>query len=289
MIFSAIAAGLYRSWGIKRIILLFILLSLLLSSLVLNPYINAFQQFFSHRLAAEVLAHRNIYTYYMEFSHYLAPAIQAAKSVVSLGAVLFLILSVLLSGGVIYSLISTEPSRLRQFWIQSAGFFGRMARLLLFSMVLIAMALLIGILIGLPFTKLLPDPFVENIYFYFYAVWGLFIGLLFFIAFALLDLAKVLIVRDDRDSVIKAVSTSFQYMIRHPGQILLSYLLLYLAGVLIFALYWWVQHYIANDSTMGIFWGIALLQIFIFLQYWIKFSRYGALYQVVENIEIKVV
>jgi hypothetical protein len=288
MIFSAIMAGLYRSWGIKRIILLFILLSLFLSSLALNPYIDAFQQFFSHRLAGEVLAHSNIYTYYLEFSRYMAPAIQAAKSVVSLGAVLFLILSVLLSGGVIYSLISTEPIRLRQFWTQSGRFFGRMARLLLFSMVLIAVALLIGILIGLPFTNLLPDPFVENVYFYFYAGWGLFIGLLFFIAFALLDLAKVLIVRDDRESVLKAISASFRYIIRYPRQILFSYLILYLTGLVIFALYWWVQQYIANDSTMDLFWGIALLQIFIFLQYWIKFSRYGALYQIVENTDIKV-
>lgn len=289
MIFSSIMAGLYRSRGIKRIILLFILLSLLLSSLVLNPYINAFQQFFSHRMAAEVLAHRNIYTYYMEFSHNMAPAIQAAKSVVSLGAVLFLILSVLLSGGVIYFLISTEPVRLRQFWTQSGRFFGRMARLLLFSMLLIAMIILIGILIGLPFTKLLPDPFVENIYFYFYTGWGLFIWLLIFIAFALLDIAKVLIVRDDRDSVLRAVFSSFRYIIRHPWRILVTYLVLYLAGVLFFAVYWLMQPFISNTSAMGIFWGIALLQIFIFLQYWIKFSRYGALYQIVENIDIKVV
>jgi hypothetical protein len=289
MIFSSIIAGLYRSWGIKRIILLYILLSLLVSSLVLNPYINTFQEFFSHRLAAEVIAQANIYTYYLEFSHYLAPAVEAARSVISLGAFLFLIISVLLSGGVIDSLISPEPVRLRKFWSQSGHFFGRMIRLLLFSILLIAAALLVGILIPLPFTYLLPNPFVENVYFYFYAGWLLFIWLLFVIVFALLDLAKVLIVRDERDSVLRAVVTSFRYTVRHPLQILMTYLVLYLVGVLFFALYWWMQHFISNESAMGIFWGIAFLQIFVFLQYWIKFSRYGALYQIVENMDMEVV
>ena len=147
MIFSSIIAGLYRSWGIKRIILLFILLSLLVSSLVLNPYINTFQQFFSHRLAAEVLAQKNIYTYYLEFSRYLAPAVEAARSVISLGAFLFLIISVLLSGGVIDGLISLEPVRLRKFWSRSGHFFGRMSRLLILSSVILALALLLGILL----------------------------------------------------------------------------------------------------------------------------------------------
>jgi len=289
MIFSAIISGLYRSWGIKRIILLFILISLLVSSLVLNPYINTFQQFFSHRLAAEVLAQKNIYTYYLEFSHYLAPAVEAARSVISLGAFLFLIISVLLSGGVIDGLISPEPVRLRKFWSRSGHFFGRMSRLLILSIVILALALLLGILIPLPFSYLLPDAFVENTYFYFYAGWGLFIWLLFVIVFALVDLAKVLIVRDDRNSVLKAVHLAVRYTIRHPLQILFTYMTLYLVGVLFFILYWWMQQFISNTSAMGIFLGIAFLQIFVFLQYWIKFSRYGALYQTVENMDIEVV
>ena len=228
MIFSAIISGLYRAWGIKRFILLFILLSLLVSSLVLNPYINTFQQYFSHRLAAEVLAQKNIYTYYLEFSHYLAPAVEAARSVISLGAFLFLIISVLLSGGVIDGLISPEPVRLRKFWSRSGHFFGRMSRLLILSSVILALALLLGILIPLPFSYLLPDAFVENTYFYFYAGWGLFIWLLFVIVFALVDLAKVLIVRDDRNSVLKAVHMAVRYTIRHPLQILFTYMTLYL-------------------------------------------------------------
>ncbi len=288
MIFSSIIAGLYRGWGIKRIILLFILLSLLVSSLVLNPYINTFQQFFFHRLAAEVLSQANIYTYYLEFSHYLAPAVEAARSVISLGAFLFLIISVLLSGGVIDCLISPEPVRLRKFWSRSGHFFGRMSRLLILSIVILALVLLLGILIPLPFSYLLPDAFVENIYFYFYAGWALFIWLLFVIVFAILDLVKVLIVRDDRNSVLKAVHTAFRYAVLHPLQILFTYMTLYLVGVLFFVLYWWMQQFISNNSAMGIFWGIGFLQIFVFLQYWIKFSRFGALYQVVENMDIKV-
>jgi len=289
MTISSIIAGLYRSWGIKRIILLFILLSMLVSSLVLNPYINTFQQFFSHRLAAEVLAQANIYTYYQEFSHYLDPAVEAARSVISLGAVLFLIISVLLSGGVIDALISPEPVRLRKFWSRSGHFFGRMSRLLILSVVILTLALVLGILILLPFSYLLPDAFVENTYFYFYTGWGLFILLLFVIVFALLDLAKVLIVRDDCNSVLKAVRMAVWYTVRHPLQILFTYLVLYLVGVLFFILYWLMQQFISDTSAMGIFWGIAFLQIFVFLQYWIKFSRYGMLYQIVENMDIEVV
>lgn len=288
MIFSSVLSGLYRSWSIKRIILIFLLLNLVTASLSINPYMNAFQKFFSHRLVTDVLAHSNVYTFYVEFYHYMAPAVEAAKGSISLGALFYLVFSMLLSGGVVYFIIATEPVNLRKFWLESSRFFGRMSRMLFIAAVCILAALFIGIIIPLPFTYFLPSPFVENVYAYFYAGWFLFVWLMLVFAFIIIDLSKVLIVQNDDNSVIKMALHSLKFIFHNPGNVVFSYLFLYIYGIVLFVLYWWLQQFIPDDSAWGVFIGLSFLQVYIFLQYWIKFSRYGAIYQVLESQYLEV-
>ncbi len=289
MFLTNLGRGLQRSWQLKKIITVFWITNLVLASLFLHPYINSFEKFFANRAITDTLAKENLYTYFAEFYHFSKPAVHGFLQFIWLGSLVQLSLIFLMGGGLVYYFLRNDAVALRTFWTQSGYFLGRMMRLVALTVPILTITLLLGIMLSLPLNFLLPDSFSEIAYFYVYLSRGLIIGILSLLAFSIIDLTKIILVKENLNSVVTSFRKSLIIFSHHPLQFGGMYFVISIFTILLFISFWWLQQYVPDSNEWGIFGGFLMLQIFILLQFWIRFSKYGALYQILSDIERRAV
>ena len=286
MVFSAIQNGLRLSWKSRKILLLFCSFNLLTAVFFLRPYFTAFNTFFSKRLVTYILAQDNIYTYYSEFYHYMKYAVLASSQVIFIGGLLHFFISIILSGGLIYYFLCDEAVNLRTFFSQSGRFAGRMLRLVILSVVIFAAFLFACLLLFLPLKLIIPSGSAENIYFFVYAAWITLSVNVLLVALLLIDLTRIHIVEHESKSVVISFFESLNLFTRHYWEFTFAFIIIFIIGLVVFILFWWLQDFITDTNVCGIIAGFILLQLFVFAQYWVKFSRFGALVNITKQTDL---
>jgi hypothetical protein len=277
MIISSIKEGLYKSWKRPEIILLYLVLNLSIALLSMVPYLNAFQTFFAGSLVTNILSQDNIYTYYAEFYHYLKPAIDDAQKAFTFSGFLHFLITVVLTGGLITFLSTDEKVTWKRFFSASYQFLWCIIKLAILWIISFFAVFMTGLAITRPLSHLLPDIFAENVYFYLYFTWLLMIIVLIFFLFIIFDLGKVLLVKENSKSIFFVIRKSLILFMQNPLVLTSTYLLTSVLILISAVIFWIIQHYIADTHVWGILFGFILLQLFVYLQYWLKFARYGAL------------
>jgi hypothetical protein len=277
MISQAIKYGIRRSWKLKEILLLFLGINLSLSLFFLLPYLKTFSDFFSDRLAGQVLGKSNLYLYYAEFYHYMKAEVLSGKRFVLAGAVCYYLISLIFSGGLLFFLGNSRVVKWGIFFKESWNYLWRMLKFALLLVSLLFIVTFVDLLIILPLTNLLPRPFVEDVYFWFYSGAFIFIMLSWLLVILLFDICRVILVENDYRSIILTFLESIRFFYRHPVKIVYLNLSLLLLFATLTFIFWFLQKYIPGSNEWGILLGFCLLQITIYLQYWIKFARYGAI------------
>ncbi len=277
MFYSVLVQGLRRSWQLREILFFFVALNLGITLLFTTPYISSFVDFFSNRIITHLLARQDFYTFYAEFSYYMAPLIKLSKQCLAAGIILHFLMTTFFLGGLIHFFWINNRLRWKIFYSQSFRFFFRLLLLVIMLFIMIALIVFVVIIIAFPFTSLLPTPFVENIYFWFYFICLIIIGFLVFFMTVIFDVTRILLVGDNSRSFIQPIVKAIRFFMKYPLQITLLYILLAFLSFLIILIYWILQKYIPDTGNWGIVVGFIFLQIFIYLHYWVRFSRYGAL------------
>ncbi len=268
-------SGLLRSWEIKKILAIFWLLNLAVSLLFVQPLENAFNAFFNHRAAAGLLVHANLYSYLSEFLFKMKPAIDVSRQMFPGGGIILFALSVFLSGGVFFYLVNDENPKLAIFWSRSGYYFGRMVRIFLYSIFLFLVSIFISGVLYLLLQLLTPDNLPENKSFFLLLGWGFFSFLLLSLVMLIIDLCRFHLTMEDSRSVTSSLTRSLRFLRAEFWRLFPGYLLLHVFGLLIFGAYWFVQAFMPDSSPFGITIGFAVLQIFILINYWMKYSRAG--------------
>jgi len=251
-----------------------------MSVLFLFPYLSAFNRFFPERIVSRLLEQVNVYTYYTEFFHFFAKPLQLAKNSLLLGRLLILIISVVLSAGVIFTFLQDDKKNWKKFWAESWQFLGRMLRLGMLHLFIVILFLLVSMVLYLPVIIFLPSVFVENIYFYFFLGWA---GLAFLVvlpAFLLFDLSRIQLVQRKFPSILSATWAAVLVIWRNPVQIYLLYLLLFLLWTAVILGYWTLQSYLSDNSLSGILLQFVIVQFSVWIQYWIRLSRFSVLIKI---------
>lgn len=277
MISQAIKYGIRRSWQLKEILLLFLGINLSLSLFFLLPYLKTFSDFFSDRLAGQILEKSSIYLYYAEFYHYMEADVLSSKRYVLAGAVCYYLMSLIFSGGLLFFLGNSWVVKWRIFFKESWKYLWRMLKFALLLVSSLFIVTFVDLLVILPLENILPRPFVENVYFWSYAGAFAFIVLNWLLVFLLFDINRVILVENDYRSVISTFLESIRFFYRYPIRIAYLNLSLLALFAIITFIFWLLQKYIPSSNEWGILLGFFLLQITIYLQYWIKFARYGAI------------
>lgn len=277
MIIKSIGRGLIKTFKQRKLIFLFWLINLIISLIFLFPYLSGFNRFFSERIASRLLEQANVYTYYTEFFHFCAGPLQIARDSLLLGRFLILIISVILSAGVISTFLHADQLNSKKFGADSRHFLGRMLRLGILQLFIVILFLMVSIVFYLPVIYFLPSLFVENIYFYFFIGWAGLAYLFVLFAFLVFDLSRIRLVQQDSPSILKTIWMAVLSLWRNPVQIYLLYFLLSLIWAAVILVYWTLQSYLFNNSLIGTLVELVILQFFVWIQYWIRLSRFSAL------------
>jgi hypothetical protein len=280
MVIKSIAEGLRGSFRQKKLVFLFWLTNLFISLIFLFPYLTAFNRFFSQRIVSRLLSQVNIFTYYQEFFHFSTDPLRSAARCLFLGKLLILLISLVLSAGVISTFLQKGLVNWKIFCSKSLKFLGRMLRLGVLQLFLFAFLLGISVIIFLTVTYLLPSPFVEDVYFYFFLSWACLAFLLLLLAFLLFDLSRIQLIYHNSRSILKAFWLAVVGLCGNPLKIYILYFLLAALWTLTVIIYWNLQLYLTDTSAGGILLEFIILQFFIWIQYWIRLSRFRALIQI---------
>jgi hypothetical protein len=285
LIISSIKEGLYKSWKLPEIILLYLVLNLGIALLSIVPYLQAFQTFFSRRVVTYLLNQHNIYTYYAEFYHYLNPVVDDAQKFFIFSGLLHFLVTVIFTGGVITYLSIDENVSWKRFFSASHRYIWRMTKLAIMWFISVFAVFVGGLAISRSLYLLLPSIFVENVYFYFYFTLLMILAVLIFFIFIIFDLGKVLLVQENSMSVFLVMKKSLIFFMQNLLELTSIYLIATFLIVLSVIIFWIIQHYITDTHVWGVLLGFLLLQIFIYLQFWLKFTRFGALVTFYEYID----
>ncbi len=266
-----------RTIGLWKIILIFWIMNLLISILFLIPYLRAFDNFFSDRLATNILADRNFYFIYAEFYYYMKQAVDLAVNWVRAGAFIHWGLFILLSGGILHFYLHREPVTFRKFREMATGFAWKMFRIMLLYPFVILAGIILGIIIVIPLMLLMPSGASEPYYFTFFLTAVSIVGIILLVCFMLLDLTRLRIIQNTSGSILREFLAAFRFFILRPFTVFGAYLLAFFLWIISLVLYWTIQQYIPENSIFLILVHFLLMQLFLFIQIGLRWARFGIL------------
>jgi len=285
---GSIIKGLQNTWQLKKIITILWATNFLVASLFLIPYGGTFRDFFSNRMVTDLLAIQHIYSYYAEFYYQMDSAIFSSHFWIRLSYLVHYLLIIFLSGGFISALVLNKSTNLKTFWKDCLHFGWRMLQIGFITPILLGILFLVGLFVGILFSFLLPDYFVEYRYFYFIILLSVFILILILGGWLVIDLAKIRIIEKNERNIGHSLIEAFWLFKNYPVKFFGGYLAIFVLWLIIVAAYWFLQHQLSDRSLEGILLELVILQTAIWGQIWIRFSRYDILVQLVQKTEYDV-
>lgn len=225
------------------------------------------------------------YTVYSDFMHRSSHTLLPLLSVGRWLGLLYLFLSLFLTGGILLRFAQPNASfNAGTFWQSCSHYFGRFLRLfgvtLLFVLVGAGLWLVVGSLVGITFS----DTLTERGQFW--------IGFVFFILFALTatwllcigDYAKVIMFYEDERRAFRAFGQAGRFVIRNPGRTYGLYFLLILTGTGLFGIYFLMDKAILMHNWLTIALMLATQQSLIFTRVGLKVWSLGTTYIVYKTL-----
>ncbi len=220
---------------------------------------------------------------YTVFSDFLAISGKAVNPLMSVGkwlGVIWIIVSLFLTGGILLRFAQPErPVLASEFLTACAHYMGRVTRLtaviLLFAGVLVIIVLLVGTLVAAG----LYNSVSEQILFYVGLITLAGAVLMGAFIFCIGDYAKVKQFRDNDPSSFRAFGQAGRFVLANIGQTFGPYLLLMLLGTALFGVYFLLEDLIGTTNRPTILLMFVVQQAFIlsrvFLKVWSLGTAYG--------------
>ncbi len=281
---NALATAFRQTVGSIRLLWLIYGITLVLGLLVALPFYNTLNVEDQNSLAFLNLLNGFDYTVFSDFMYRSARTISPLMSVGRWLGILYVFLSVFVSGGILLR-FSQSNARFDSglFWQVCTHYVGRFLRLfgvtLLFVLVGAGLWLVIGSLVG----TLVSDTFTER---------GLFwIGAGFFALFVLTatlllcigDFAKVLMFREDEHNAFRAFGQAGRLVLRNIGRTYGLYWLLIIIGTVLFGIYFLLDEAIPMSGWLTILVMFLIQQTLIFARVSLKIWWLGTAYSLYQT------
>ena len=191
--------------------------------------------------------------------------------------VLFFIFSIFLMGGIL-TILKIGRFDSGSFWQGCSRYFGRLCRLslcfLLVQGIILGLAYFIFIKMNNGFSPINVESdqqFVDN----FWIVTPIYLFLAIFF-FMLQDYSKILIVQEERRSVLKTIRDAFRLLIKNFLKIFGLYLLNIVTFILCFTIYYYVNHLFRPNTEFTVFLLLLLGQSLVLARIGIKLLNLGS-------------
>lgn len=251
--------------------------TLLLALVIAIPFHSVLIAQAGNTMALSSLVKHFDYTSYTDFMRQSGKALTPFLGAAVWMGLFFLVFTVFFSGGVLTILGEENKFNLKEFLSGCGKFFMRYLRLAIYMVIIISVVEgLLFFAIGAVLVSAYPSVQSEASLFYIFAA-GAIVCLLFLILFLTIsDYAKVILFREDSKKVLKSIWTSTKFVLRHFLGAYFLYLLLLIAPVVLFILYFLSDESIGMVSGFTIFIMFLIQQILIWLRTWIKIWFLGS-------------
>ena len=265
---NAFSTGLKDVFQNKKMWVILFVIQLLFAVILLFPLRAQWESVLGHSLMGEEILQGYGMMFFVEFIAHFDKVVSMVGSMLLIVGIVFLLVSIFLSGGIFDTFVSKEKYTANRFFGSSGHFFWRFFRLFLFSLPFI----LIGVLLmkGLgTLSKSIAGDSEPWIVFLTLVRYLILFFLLFFIQMAF-DYAKIRTVIEDRRDMVKTALRSFGFCFRHLGKVLGLYYLVALAGIALFVVFVLVKRIIPGGTGLGMLFLLIWQQLYALSRVGIK-------------------
>ncbi len=279
IILQAIQYGFSQLGQYKRIVGLMYILVFILAILVASPLQSYLTSKIGHSLMVEDLVKGFDYTVYTDFMNAYGDGISPILNQSVFIIILFLLLLIFLTGGIISTLLS-YPKRYQKalFWGKSATYFWRFLRLSFYFIILHGIILFSFSLIYLTLTKGFDIAKLETDEIVFDALVYVPLGYALVSSFFFMwhDYAKIFLVELNQPLLIQPIIQSFRFVIRHFRTVYGVYILNILLLGSIFLINHWITQAFDINTTSTIWLSFIISQLFIIARLGLKIINLGS-------------
>ena len=272
-IIKAIRKGFEQTWQYKRIVLLLYFLTLLLSGFVAFPFKKLLESTVGHSLMVKDLIKGFDYEFINDFNNAYGTALSPVFNQSIAVLVMFMLLMVFLSGGIIAVFIqSPQKAEKHIFWGQAAHYFWRILRLTLFFLLiqLIIFAIFSFIFYksvgGFSLFELKNDGTISFALKVIAPIY-LFVGALFFM---LQDYCKIILVKSDKPWVFQSVFPALKFIIQHFSKVFGLYFLNVILWSIVIFINYLISSFITFNSLSAIMLSFLISQLFVIARFSLK-------------------
>ena len=216
------------------------------------------------------------YTAYQDFLTQAGPALGTFFMGLFWILMAYMLVSTLIAGGIL-SIAAQKPPKfsLGEFFGGCGRFFGRFFRLfVIFALVILVIMAVVGAILAGVFSLATENADSEVLL----VIWGVLVGsvgvgVLGFLLVTL-DYAKVVTVRFDGRSMIKATGQAFGFVFRHLFSVKLSILLIVLVLAAGTAAYLWIASEVGMDSDLALAVVFVVQQVYVLFRIYLRVSFY---------------
>lgn len=277
--------ALRQTLSVRRTLLTLYGLLLLLALPSALAFFTTLQTEIGRSLAFENLLNGFDYTVYADFMHHSERAVSPLLSVGRWTTVLYVLLSLFLTGGILHQFAEpAEPYRTTLFWQASRQHVGRFVRLfgvtLLFVLAVLSVPLLAGTLLGI----VLADHVTERELFFVGLASVLLAGGLVTLVLCISDYAKVILFRHEERNVFRAFGRAGRLVLAHGRATYGRYLLLIGIGTAWFGLYLLLDSLLPMRNWPTMLLMVVVQQVFIAGRALLKIWTLGTAYTVYDTV-----
>lgn len=274
----ALKSGIAATNANKRLLALLLIINLLFGLLMTTPVYRLIQDSVGESLMGDRLAQGFDYQWYFEFQREYAHAIPPIGSTIQTATVIYLLLSIVLMGGILATLVPTDNGfSLRRFFEGCSRyclrFFGvAIIGLILYWLVLVWLNRGLSSLLG----RMTTDPTAER---WAFAVNWLRYAILFVIACfinLILDYTKIRIVIDEPKSLFAGLTGAIRLVFGHLKTTIGLYAMVGLMGLLFLVIYYYAEQGMSGSTRAAIIAVFVLQQLSILARLWIRVTFYSS-------------
>lgn len=277
-IFTSYFSGLKSASRSKKMATFIFVITFLLAMIVAIPFQTTLKNEAGNSMAINSLLKHFDYTTYSDFMRISGKAVKPfITSGVWMG-MFYLLFTVFFAGGVLNILTGEENKFSIKNFLDCCGkFFFRYLRLAIYIVII---EFIIALIVLIPLSMILAWAYQsvqsEASLFYIFVIGVVIFALLFILVLMIGDYAKILLFKDDSKKAFKSVWISTKFVFNHFFGTYSLYLLLLIAPVLFFVIYFFLDNSIGMVSGFTIFIMFLIQQILIWLRTFVKIWFLGS-------------
>jgi hypothetical protein len=262
------------------------LMNLFFGILIMLPFAKALDDFVWKSMMREKLGEAMNYDFLFEFLHYGSSGLASVQGMIMTVPFIYWVVALFLSGGAFVSLAKGEKYTPAAFWGGAAGYFGRILRLAMMAIPVVALLFCIRYLESLvEWIFFGSDPYEYIVYYGAWIKMGL--GFVGFILFGLVfDYARIHLVLTDNHKVRSSLWHGFRFAATNFGKTFFLSFVLFITGWVMVFIYCIISPLFSGPSWAMVILLVIWQQLYIIFRMMLRLTAYSSQMEMFRKVAV---